>query len=456
MKIAISPTEEERNLLALLQSKGVKVSAPCGGCGHCGRCKVLLDGKPVLACQTEIEKEVVVEVPEGSIRTGTMETTGRMEGRDGVFAVDIGTTTVAVCLTERGKAVDVITFDNPQLPYGADVLSRIKSAKEKGVESLRRPLLKEIKRAMDELCGKYGCISKRVYVCGNTTMLHIFWGEDVSTLGVYPYTPVFLSERKGTIAEMECEVISLPGISAYVGADIVAGISVCPKPSKGKILYVDLGTNAEIALVGDDITVTSAAAGPCFEAGNISCGMPATDGAITSFSLDGERSVSYLGTRPVGLCGTGLIDVIGQLVKHNIIDKTGYLIRENGYPIANNVILTQKDVREFQTAKSAVRSAIEVLLSERKTAHEEIEKVYLSGGFSTMINTESVIQCGLLPAAFTGKIVAIGNGALAGTVAFSSDEKSCAQIARAARYVDLGGRPEFSAAFIKNIDFIGG
>lgn len=460
MRITVYPDPQENNYLpALLKKEGVMMAMPCGGNGHCGKCRVLVDGKPALACQTYIEKRAEVEIPEtGRIRSesGLVETK-LAERKILDLAVDVGTTTVTVALIDGSELIETITFDNPQLFYGADVLTRIRSAKKAGVSVLQKVLTDAIEKAKVTLQKKYDCELKRMIVCGNTVMLHIFWGEDPSSLGVAPYTPRFLEKREGTIPVFgKIKVITLPCLSSYVGADIVAGIAACDCPKEGKVdLLIDLGTNAEIALIGEkEIITTSTSAGPCFEGGNISCGMPATDGAIKSFSLEeGKKKISYFGTRPQGVCGTGLIDIIGQLVKNNIIDETGYLKEENGYLISNNVILLQEDVRAFQTAKSAVRSGVEILMEEAKKSYHDVDRVYLAGGFSAEINVENVVLSGLLAKEFSSKCIAARNTALSGTIGFAVSEKRVEEIKRISRYIDLGGLPRFSELFIKNINF---
>ena len=458
MQITVSPIGEEKNLLALLQKQGLPVHAPCGGNGHCGRCKVLLNGKEVLACRTEIDGACAVELPDAN---GILSETGinqrkTIAGKDPFFAVDIGTTTVTVALCENTSVAETITFDNPQLAFGADVLTRIQKANEPGVKILQTPLLAALRKNLDLLSEKYDVAPKRAYVCGNTVMLHIFWGEPVASLGVAPYTSVFTDARTGALSALGDVVITtLPCLSSYIGADIFAGIIYCPPPPKNKIDFlIDLGTNAEIALIENDrILTASAAAGPCFEAGNISCGMPATDGAITAFSFEKTPRYAFLGTKPAGLCGTGLIDVIGQLRKHGIIDKTGFLKYDFGYPIAQSVTLTQNDVRQFQLAKSAVKSGINVLLKEAGRSFSDVEKVYLAGGVSAGIDVDNAAYSGLIPKELSDRCVSVKNSALAGTILYAASPNKFSDVKNKSDYIDLATSPAFAEAFIKNIDF---
>ncbi len=456
MIIEIAPENGEKNLLELLRKKGYSISAPCGGNGHCGGCKVLLNGQEVLACRAEITEKCAVELPDRSfVRSAPIAKNKAPVDGEPFFAVDIGTTTVTVALCRGKSVVDSTTFDNPQAPYGADVLARVQNVKKAGIEPLRRPLLSALKNAVSDLIEKSLVSPKKMFVCGNTVMLHLFWGEDPTSLGVAPYKPVFLEKREGEVSELgQITVVTLPCLSSYIGADIAAGIATCPPPEKNKFsLLIDLGTNAELALIGPDkILTASAAAGPCFEAGNISCGMPATDGAVTAFSLH-PRRVSFIGTTPRGLCGTGLIDVIGQLRKNNIIDVTGLLSFQYGYPITQNIVLTQNDVRQFQLAKSAVRSGIDVLLYEANASYKDVEKVYLAGGVSTGINVENAVYAGLLPAELASVCTPAKNSALTGAVLYSYDPEKTDKVVEKTKYVDLATSPLFADLFIKNVDF---
>jgi uncharacterized 2Fe-2S/4Fe-4S cluster protein (DUF4445 family) len=250
---------------------------------------------------------------------------------------------------DNKETVKVVTATNPQRMYGADVISRIDFCSKNSVSPLNRVLINKI----NELIESFGIDSDiPLYASGNTTMLHTFFSADCSSLGVAPYTPVFLESKEydGDLIGLNGVSIikSLPCIHSFFGADLVAGINYTGLPQdESYYLLVDLGTNAEIALYSrDKILCTSASAGPCFEGGNILCGMSATEGAIYRFSLSAIGGSTYKtigNTQPKGICGTGLIDIIAVLLENGVIDKTGYMENDEFF-ITDNVKLTQKDI----------------------------------------------------------------------------------------------------------------
>ena len=246
-------------------------------------------------------------------------------------------------------------------------------------------------------------------------------------------------------------VTSLPCISSFAGADIVAGLNFADFPAENKYnLLIDLGTNAEIVLFSDDSVIcTSAAAGPCFEGADISCGMSASKGAVYAYSESGYKTVGNVS--PKGICGTGLIDVIAELL-YKKIDETGYMECGN-FEIAEGVLLSQGDVRQFQLAKSAVFSAVETLLSIKGITHTDVEKVFISGGFSSKINIENAVKSGIISEKFKDKCVPINNSALLGTVKYACGENKVKSFLGCSEYIDLSSTADFSDLFIKNMMF---
>lgn len=445
-------SEKGTLLSSLLMSDGSRVNHPCGGKGICRKCTVLVDGKEELSCQYVIEKDITVTL----LERGVIESSAGIEATEkkrekAIFALDIGTTTLALAVVSAdGTVSEIATRNNPQSIHGDDVISRIEYCMKNGVAQLQRILIDEINR----MISFSGATADKMYVSGNTTMLHTFWGEDCSTLGTYPYTPVFLEGRKGDAQSLNIEGIkeieTLPCISSFVGADIVAGISCLDKPSEGKYnLLVDLGTNAEIALVGNgEIICTSAAAGPCFEGVGISCGMTATEGAICEYSENGYKTIGN--KSPKGICATGLIDAIAFLLKKGIIDGTGYM--ENTFEIAENITLTEGDIRQYQLSKSAIYSGIATLMKSNKITFDKIEKLYISGGFSHKINMTSAVLTGLLPEELTDKYECINNSSLKGTISYALGKNDLNWI-KDARYEDMSQSTLFSELFIENMSF---
>jgi uncharacterized 2Fe-2S/4Fe-4S cluster protein (DUF4445 family) len=290
-------------------------------------------------------------------------------------------------------------------------------------------------------------------------MLHLFFGVDCSSIGVAPYTPVFLESKTSDAATVGIigvkKVVSLPSIASFVGADIVAGLSYIGIPEEGKYnLLIDLGTNAEIVLYSNRSGVaTAAAAGPCFEGAGITCGMSATRGAIYSFTLsNGKATYSTIDNAPaVGICGTGLIDLIAELLRSETVDESGYI--DDDYVICDGVSLAGSDVRQYQLAKSAVCSAIITLMKRENVAYSDIESMYISGGFSAKINIRNAADSGLLPTELADKAVPINNSSLLGTVKFACDRCSLSFYTDNIEYIDLSSDPYFSELFIQNMMF---
>ena len=216
-------------------------------------------------------------------------------------------------------------------------------------------------------------------------------------------------------------------------------------------LLIDLGTNAEVVLFSEkDALCTAAAAGPCFEGANISCGMSATAGAISAYGEDGIKTIAD--AKPLGICGTGLVDVIAVLLERGEIDETGFMECES-YTLSEGVTLEGGDVRQYQLAKSAVNSAILTLMKLKNVGFEDISNMYISGGFSAKINIKNAVKTGLLPKELESKCVTLNNSSLLGAVkyAFEQNELSC--LLDGARYIDLSSDPDFSELFIENMMF---
>lgn len=449
--------ENDGTLLSdILIKSGKSVDHPCGGKGTCKKCVVTVNGRKVLSCQYIIKSDISVSLPDrGEIisETGANET-GKITDNL-CYALDIGTTTLALALVslDEGKIIKVITRTNPQRAFGADVMTRIDYCRKNGVEKINSLLISEINLMISDMSNE---TIEKLYVSGNATMLHLFFGVDCSSMGVAPYTPVFLEskcEKAESLGINGVETVeSLPSIAAFVGADIVAGLNFVGMPGKGKHnLLVDLGTNAEIVLFSQKSALcTAAAAGPCFEGANISCGMSATDGAVYSYS---KNEVKTVGDAPAkGICGTGLVDIIAELISNETIDETGFMECES-VEIAEGVSVNQADIRQYQLVKSAVYSAILTLLQMKNVSFDEIEKMYISGGFSAKINIENAVKTGLLPKDLAQKCVAVNNSSLLGTVKYAYEKNNIAIYTDNSTYVDLSANPAFSDLFIENMMF---
>lgn len=431
------------------------IEHPCGGRGVCGKCRVKVDGESVLSCQYKIESDITVEpIAGGEIYSYTGVEQTDIESENTCLCLDLGTTTLALALvsTDSKCIAKVLTATNPQRICGADIISRIDYCNKNGTATLQNIIISQINKMIEAL--GVGIVD-RMYVSANTTMLHILFGADCSGLGVAPYKASFLNSKtvKGEELGIKSvgEIISLASIHCFAGADVVAGLNYTEKPDAGKYnLLVDLGTNAEIVLYSREKTIcTSAAAGPCFEGVNISCGVSAVDGAVFSYDKGDFKTIGN--KKPIGLCGTGLVDVVACLLSDGTIDKTGYMQKD--FEVVKGVVLTQADVREYQLAKSAIFSAITVLLNENKVCEDNIQNVYVSGGFSEALNVNNAVKTGLLPTKLASKCVAISNSSLLGAVKYACNKNNLEKIVENAEYIDLSSNATFSQLFIENIMF---
>lgn len=469
-KFLLNPGE---NLMAGMIREGYYFSAVCGGKGRCGKCKIqVIEGEVYitpedrkffskeelndgwrLACLVYPTEELTVVFEQNDESQFEILTENKeAETADGAaesgyeIAIDIGTTTIAMELLGKDskKNLHTATAINGQRKYGADVISRIQASIDGKKAILQESIQKDLLEGIRRLTGEAGVALEqveRIAIGGNTTMGHLLMGYDCDTLGVYPFTPVNIDFIKGSFEEIlgsagcAAEVVLLPGISTYVGGDIVSGMYAWDfDKSEDVCLLVDLGTNGEMALGNKDkILVTSTAAGPAFEGGNITWGMGSVAGAICSVKIEGEDATvkTIWDKEPVGLCGTGVVETVSELVKEGIVDEMGLLDEdffEDGFPLAKTadgkeIVFTQKDVREIQLAKAAVRAGVETLLLRYGVTKDQVAKVYLAGGFGYKLDKEKAVAIGMLPEELKDKIEAVGNSSLAGAVKYLKDEK---------------------------------
>ena len=453
--------EGEKLLSDILIENGYYIPHPCGGKGSCGKCLVTVNGKAVLSCRHVLAEDSVVLLPDSEELTvlGGGDGNGTADNGESCLCLDIGTTTLALSLVSlKDKAViRSVTAANPQRTFGADVISRIDYCTKHGTSAMQTILIHSVKKMISDLLGSDLSRLGKMYVAGNTTMLHIFFGVDPSSIGVSPYTPRFLDEKRCTGADIgiSCvgEIVSLPGISSFVGADILAGICHVGLPAEGHYrMLLDLGTNAEIALFSrDTILCTAAAAGPCFEGANISCGMSASEGAVYAVEADGSCSIIGDG-EPRGLCATGLIDAIARGVRDGEIDESGYM-EEDEMHICGSVNLVPRDVREFQLAKSAIRAATECLIRRAGIDFSAVEGLYVAGGFSASLNVENAVFLGLIPEELSECFHGINNSSLMGTVKRACYGRGVLPSLENAVYVDLSADSAFSELFMEYMEF---
>ena len=497
--------KEGESLLDAFIRQEIYISAPCGGKGRCGKCGIQvlngntwisdedkkiyseeeLDAGWRLSCclyPTE-ELEVSVSQSDESLFEAVGETENTEEsGTEESFyhvAVDIGTTTIAMSLIggESGKVFHTVTSVNSQRAYGADVISRIQASVDGKKEVLKNSIQKDLQDSMDKLLKETGVSGEdvgKIVIGGNTTMGHLLMGYDCVTLGVFPFTPVNIDFIKGTEGILgtdrfgKKEVILLPGISTYVGGDIVSGMYAYDFTEKEDVcMFIDLGTNGEMGNGNKEkILVTSTAAGPAFEGGNITWGMGSVPGAICSVKLEGtEAEVKTIRDEaPQGICGTGVVETAAELVREEIVDETGALDEDyfdDGFPLAKTpdgkeIVFTQKDVREIQLAKAAVRAGVETLLLRYGIKKEEVSKVYLAGGFGYKLNTDKAIAIGMIPEEWADRIVAVGNSSLSGACKYLKDEngdKTIEKLVSISEEVNLSADKEFNEFYMNEMFF---
>lgn len=483
----------------------VWIDSPCGGNGTCKKCGVTLiaDGKEeaVLACQTKIESDCIVRTnPENELVTLSSATARAVNfvpyaqaktDVDGACfaAFDLGTTTIVCYLLDAksGRQIAVQGMQNPQTAFGADVIARAAYALENGADPLRFSVTGGLNRLLDKVCRIAGKTPEQIVlvsIVGNTVMHHLLLGYPVGALTRAPYEPykteklILPASELGLTAHKSCKVLLAPVIGGYVGADTVACMSATAFGTISEpALLIDIGTNGELALTdGQNIAVCATAAGPAFEGANISCGMRAIDGAIEHFLLEDGRLLCRVigGGEPAGICGSGLIELVSLLCQTGAVDETG-LIRQNGslsgrvvqtqtgvgaFRIAGKgndaLLLTQKDIRELQLAKAAMRAGVDTLISALSLEPEQIKEVLLAGAFGAHISPDALFGIGLLPDGLSGRVKSIGNAAGEGAKAYLRNFELFEQsetLAKSAGYIELTDSNAFSERFIEAIAF---
>lgn len=399
------------------------------------------------------------------------------------LAVDIGTTKVAGYLVDlaTGKVLGSKGVMNPQIAYGEDVVARIAAASqpEGGGSKLQSILVDAVSKMARELCEETGHTSDEIadaVVVGNTAMHHLFLGLPVKQLGLSPYTPVIDTAVDIKAREIGLElgagayVHLLPNIAGYVGADHVAMLLATKLDQADETtLAIDIGTNTEICLSHQGkMTSVSCASGPAFEGAHIKHGMRAAPGAIEYVRLTNDRLELQTigGDSPTGICGSGLLDVVAQLRLNEIIDVRGRLgdhplVRKEGgskefvlaeRPGATPITITQKDVRELQLAKAAVRMGIMALVENAGIEEEDIQKVIIAGAFGTFIDVNSAITIGMLPDLPLDRFEQVGNAAGTGArmaLISKMEREKASQLAEKIGYLELAQVQDFNERFVE-------
>lgn len=458
----------------LLQAQilaGLHPDAPCGGKGTCGKCRVTLDGHEILSCQRLVNRDMKVLLPqrqENQILTQGVGVKIVPDGSDRYcLAFDIGTTTVVAYLLDgvNGELIAQSSTMNPQSQFGADVISRIQYAMEESRESLKVCIGKALRKLSGDVAKKAGIKPEEITVAavvGNTAMHHLLLGIDPSPLVVPPYMPNVYDALELDACELlptSGKVRIAPNIAGFVGGDTV-GCMVATRFDQLEelTLMIDIGTNGEMVLGNKNKRIAcSTAAGPAFEGAKISCGMRGADGAVDHVTVnDGKIEYHVIGEgEAIGLCGSGLLDLIASLLELEIVDESGYL-EDDEYVLCDAVTLTQKDVREVQLAKAAIRAGIELLAQQMGVAVSDIQKVYLAGAFGNYLNPASACRIGMIPPVLLDRIVPIGNAAGEGSklCAMSRNEYEYSQkLARGTEFLELASLPQFQDCYVDALEF---
>lgn len=407
------------------------------------------------------------------------------------LAIDIGTTTVSAVITDlkTGRLLAKGSGGNGQIRYGADVINRIvEQGRKGGVERLQKAIVEETLQPLTRaLCASAKVDADRILRCcvaSNTTMNHLLLGVDADPVRMEPYIPTFFhwdglkAEDIRFVANPDAKVVLAPNIGSYVGGDITAGTLTSRIWDKDEFsLFIDLGTNGEIVFGNRDFMMSCAcSAGPAFEGGDISCGMRATDGAVEAVTIDRETLEPTLsivgkeGQKPVGICGSGIIDVIAELYRTSAISAKGHFVRENRrilrdehgmgrYVLAfsnesdtgREIAITEVDIECFIRAKGAIFSAIHIMLSSLDMDVSVLEHIYVAGGIGSGINMENAVRIGMFPDVDRELFQYIGNSSLAGAYALvlsNAAEEKVHELASNMTYLELSTEPKYMEEFV--------
>jgi len=410
------------------------------------------------------------------------DTTGDCYG----VAFDVGTTTLVGTLMNlrTGMAASVLSTLNGQAPFGADVISRISHgmAGREAIQELQAAVIATMNSILAELYRETGVTPEQTYeavVVGNVTMLHLLFGIDPTPLAMAPFTPAFMDQLMVEAGEVGLQIHphgyiqTLPALGAYVGADIVAGVV---REDRLRV-FVDVGTNGEIVLgSAQRALATAAPAGPAFEGSQIKCGMRATVGAIEGVQLGETVELQIIGgdMRAEGICGSGLVDAVAQLLLAGLLDYSGRFKKPEDVPdhplrdrlidvdgmraflLADGVYLTQRDIRELQFAKGSIATGIKVLMDILGVSADDLDEVLLGGSFGSYLNPESAKIIGLVPPVDVDRIIAVGNSAGEGAkiALLSYRERQVAfELPSRIEYIELSGRSDFNDSFISVLGF---
>ncbi len=487
---------KNQNFVEFLRGNGLFLSAPCGGKGICGKCRVqiLPTDMPIsaqdaecftpeqlqegfrLACTLAVTKDFSFRLPEEASFTARI--LRKTNDAHCMLAVDIGTTTIEMALLDKnGDLLATLSAPNQQQSLGADVVSRIQYELTHPDKTAQRIVQNQLRQMIAVLTEACGCQSiKKTVVAGNTAMLHFLLGKSPEGLSAFPFFSLTeqsfrLSGEKNPLPGEE--TITLPCPAPYIGADIAADIlHFRLMEETGNTLMIDLGTNGEIVLSkGGELFCCSAAAGPAFEGANISCGVGGISGGIHRLFLkNGQLTIETIDEAPpIGLCGSGAIDLLQILLQAGILDNSGRirplaaldsaesmklhrrLVKEDCIFVTPHISLSQKDIRELQLAKAAVRAGVQLLLQEAGV--EKPDRVILTGGLGTHLNPENAAAIELFDPAWLPCTEAAESGALKGAVQCCDEHILAAAANIRCHGLELSAHPDFQDIFLRSLSF---
>lgn len=422
------------------------------------------------------------------------------------IALDLGTTTLVASLVNlnNGEVVSSSSMLNPLVYYGHDVMSRIKysTSYHDGLLRIHKELIAAINLLISLISSEAGIKPENIYqivAAGNTTMQHIFLYKEIKGIGEYPYKAEILNTFTTTAKELSVHiavyatVTTLPCISAYVGGDIVSGLVAIDHMVHGQAnrcttsgdfedgklpaLFIDIGTNGEMVLLLEDrMVATSTAAGPCFEGMTISSGMRAGEGAIEHVCLGDNLLLEVIGNnQPRGICGSGLLDIVSELIRVGLVNSKGrlqgkegnglpeeykkYLFEKNGkrhFQLSDDVAISQEDIRQIQLAKAAIRAGVEILLATCNIKPEELKAVIIAGAFGYHLKQESLFRVGFFPELENTRFFFVGNSNLEGAIGIIMNKDlvdKAARIARTTQVMELSQIAEFEGVYIREMHF---
>ncbi len=504
-------TEEGKKLMEVLTANSIFLRSDCGGKGVCKKCRIeIADGKgafhQIPSCTCRITGDMTVKIPDSSLMSAHIIDkaptelpdfftdrfkTGKPGSGEYGIAVDLGTTTIAVYLCDltAGRVVSSVAVKNPQSLYGDDVMSRIGAIGEnrEKLRGLQRLAVTAVKWGVDRLLDRHGQKTsgpEKMIVAGNPTMIHILLGIDPAPIGTAPYTPAFTGAKQVFAAKISMNfpnltIRTLPLIAGFIGGDTLAAmIAVDLENEQPGTLLIDLGTNGELVLRGNDgFYATSCATGPAFEGAAISCGMQAIPGAINAVSLHSQGEMPQYTviakngqqTDPKGICGSGIISAIAAFSRTGLIEKNGRIADLKDAPaikttdgkkkiiLASNkkqIAISQKDIRAVQLGKGALITGIEFLL--RAADMESPRKIIIAGAFGSFLRQDDLLTLGMIPPVPGDRIEMAGNAAGTGAIMSLCDDfyfDRTEELSSRIRIIDLATDAGFQNSFVRQLHF---